>query len=100
LEPVLAGIVLGPYISLPVGKVNASIKDKGMALDTTGYTLGVTGGFVIGIKAGPGNIIGDVRFLHDFSSLKVREDFGDGIQDASILLRRSINLTLGYEFSL
>jgi hypothetical protein len=100
LEPVLAGIVLGPYISLPMGKLNLSVDDKGSALDTTGYTLGVTGGFVIGIKAGVGYITGDLRFLHDFSSLKVREDFGDGMQDANICIRRSINLTLGYEFSL
>jgi hypothetical protein len=100
LEPVLAGIVLGPYISLPIGKLNLSVGDQGSALDTTGYTFGATGGFVIGKKIGPGYITGDVRFLHDFSSLKVREDFGDGMQDANIGIRRSINLTIGYEFSL
>jgi hypothetical protein len=100
LEPVLAGVVLGPYISLPMGKLNLSVGDKGSALDTTGWTFGVTGGFVIGIKAGPGYITGDLRFLHDFSSLKLREDFGDGMQDANIAIRRSINLTIGYEFSL
>jgi curli biogenesis system outer membrane secretion channel CsgG len=100
LKPVLAGIVLGPYISLPLGRLNLSVGDKGSALDTTGYTFGATGGFVIGIKAGPGHITGDLRFLHDFSSLKVREDFGDGMQDENIAIRRSINLTIGYELSL
>jgi hypothetical protein len=100
LEPVLVGVVLGPYVSLPIGKLNLSVGDKGSALDTTGYTFGATGGFVIGIKMGPGYITGDLRFLHDFSSLKVREDFGDGMQDANISIRRSINLTIGYEFSL
>jgi hypothetical protein len=100
LKPVLTGILAGPYISLPIGKLNLSVGDQGSALDTTGYTLGVTGGFVTGIKAGPGYITGDVRFLHDFSSLRVREDFGDGMQDANIGIRRSINLTIGYEFSL
>jgi hypothetical protein len=100
LDPVLVGIVLGPYISLPIGKLNLSTGDKGSAFDTRGHTFGVTGGFVIGIKAGPGYITGDLRFLHDFSSLKVREDFGDGMQDANIAIRRSINLTIGYEFSL
>jgi hypothetical protein len=104
LEPVLAGIVLGPYISLPIGKVNLTVVDTGAgrALDTTGYTFGVTGGFVIGKKVGPGNIIGDLRFLNDFSSLKVRDEFekGKGIEEANIIIRRSINLTIGYEFSL
>jgi hypothetical protein len=100
LRPVLAGIVLGPYISFPVGKVNLSVDDKGSALDTAGYSYGASGGFVIGIKAGQGYLTGDLRFLHDFSSLKVREDFGDGPQDANIAIRRSINLTIGYEFSL
>jgi hypothetical protein len=100
VRPVLAGIVLGPYISFPVGRLNLSVGGQGAALDTTGYTFGATGGFVIGIKAGAGYLTGDVRFLHDFSSLEVREDFGDGIEDANILLRRSINLTIGYEFSL
>jgi hypothetical protein len=100
LKPVLAGIVLGPYISLPLGRLNLSVGDKGSALDTTGYTFGATGGFVIGIKAGPGYITGDLRFLYDFSSLKVQEDFGDGMQDVNIEIRRSINLTIGYELSL
>ena len=99
-EPVLAGIVFGPYISVPIGKLNLSVGGKGSALDATGYTFGVTGGFVIGKKAGPGYITGDLRFLHDFSSLNVREDFGDGMEDANICVRRSINLTIGYEFSL
>jgi hypothetical protein len=73
---------------------------KGSALDTTGIFYGVTAGFAIAPRLGPGNIIIDVRFLHDFASLMVREDFGDGMQDAKISIWRSLNLTAGYEFSL
>jgi hypothetical protein len=99
-RPVIAGIIVGPYISLPLGKLNLTINDKGSALDTSGFTFGIAGGFLLGFKLGPGYIAADIRYLNDFSSLKVREDFGDGTQDANIAIRRSINLTFGYEFSL
>jgi hypothetical protein len=65
-----------------------------------GYTLGITVGFVLGYKLGPGSLAADVRYINDFGSLHVREDFGEGIEDANICIRRSINITVGYEFSL
>jgi hypothetical protein len=98
--PVAVGLVAGPYISLPAGKVNVSVDDQGSALDMNGYTLGITGGFALAYKLGPGSLAVDVRYLNDFGSLSVREDFGEGMQDANICIRRSINVTAGYEFSL
>jgi TolB-like protein len=98
--PVRVGIIVGPYVSLPIGKLNLSQGDSGSALDTTGIALGATAGFTLGYKIGPGYLTGDIRFLHDFASLMVREDFGNGLQDAKIGIRRSLNLTIGYEFSL
>jgi hypothetical protein len=99
-QPVIAGVLLGPYISLPIGKLNMTTNNVGAALDMNGYTFGITGGFAAGYKLGPGYITGDIRYMNDFSSLYVREDFGDGMQDAKICVRRSINVTVGYEFSL
>jgi hypothetical protein len=99
-SPVVAGLVIGPYISLPASKLNIAWDDLGAALDTKGYTFGVTGGFALGYKLGPGSLVVDVRYINDFGSLYVSEDFGEGMQDANILIRRSINITLGYEFSL
>jgi hypothetical protein len=98
--PVIAGLAVGPYLSLPIGKLNLSFGDKGAALDTTGFSYGIAGGFFIAKKLGMGFLLGDIRFIHDFVSLAVREDFGDGLQDAKIGIRRSINLAMGYEFSL
>jgi hypothetical protein len=98
--PVVVGLVIGPYISLPAGRLNLSAGDKGAALDMRGFTLGISGGFVLGYKLGPGSLIADLRYINDFRSLYVREDFGDGMQDANICIRRSINITVGYEFSL
>jgi hypothetical protein len=99
-SPFIAGVLVGPYISLPIGKVNLSIDDRGSALDTVGISYGIAAGFAIAKKIGPGYITGDVRFFHDFASIMIQEDFGEGMQDAKIAIRRSINLTVGYEFSL
>jgi hypothetical protein len=99
-SPFIAGVLVGPHISIPIGKLNLSIDDKGSALDTVGIAYGIEAGFAVAKKIGPGYITGDVRFLHDFASIMVREDFGNGMQDAKIAIRRSINLTVGYEFSL
>lgn len=99
-SPIVTGIMVGPYISIPLGKLNLSIDNRGSALDTAGYTFGITGGFVIGVKAGPGHFVLDMRYLNDFKSLYVYEDFGEGLQEANICIRRSVNVTIGYELSL
>jgi hypothetical protein len=98
--PVAVGLAIGPYISLPAGRLNLSLGDKGAALDMKGYTLGIAAGFTLGYRFGPGSLVADVRYLNDFGSLHIREDFGEGMQDANICVRRSINITAGYEFSL
>ena len=98
--PVLAGIVLGPYISMPIGKLNLTVDNTGSALEMNGYTFGITGGLTLGYRLGPGFLTADIRYLNDFSSLNVRNDFGDGMQNAKIMIRRSVNLTFGYEISL
>jgi hypothetical protein len=98
--PLVAGVLVGPYISIPVGKLNLSVGNRGAALDMNGNTLGIAGGLTLGRRLGPGNLILDARYLNDFRSLHVREDFGEGLEDANIGIRRSINVTVGYEFSL
>jgi hypothetical protein len=98
--PLVVGIVIGPYISLPIGRLNLSVGGRGASLDMNGNAPGIAGGFALGRRLGPGNLTVDVRYLNDFRSLHVREDFGDGMQDANICIRRSINVTAGYEFSL
>jgi hypothetical protein len=98
--PLRAGLFAGAYISFPLGSLNLRTASGGSALDMRGSTFGVTGGFAFGRKAGPGHFTVDIRYLHDFNSLLVREDFGDGLQDAKICIRRSINVSAGYVFSL
>jgi hypothetical protein len=100
-SPVMAGLVIGPYISLPAGKLNMSWRDDdlgdlGAALDMSGYTLGIAVGFALGYKLGPGSLAADVRYINDFRSLYISEDD----DETNICIRRSVNITVGYEFSL
>ncbi|MDR1230667.1 MAG: hypothetical protein LBK61_04610 [Spirochaetaceae bacterium] len=100
-SPVAAGILIGPYISYPAGKLNLSADgNRGRGLDMKGHTLGIAFGFALGYKLGPGSLSADVRYINDFGSLYVHEDFGEGPQDANICIRRSINITVGYELAL
>jgi hypothetical protein len=99
-SPVMVGLVLGPYVSLPMGRLNLSVDGRGAALDTKGYSLGIAFGFALGSKLGPGSLAADIRYINDFGTIYVHEDFGEGPQDANICIRRSINITVGYEFSL
>jgi hypothetical protein len=99
-SPLVVGVFAGPYLSVPMGKLTVSRGDKGSTLDLTGISYGGTAGAVVAHKFGPGNILADIRFLHDAASLLVRENFGEGVQDAKICIRRSVNVTAGYEFSL
>jgi hypothetical protein len=98
LHPILVRIFAGPYIAIPVGKINVEVGGASGAagVENTGVMWGVTGGFGVGYKLGPGNIIGDLRYINDFTENKIRYDG----QEMKGFLRRSINLTVGYELSL
>jgi TolB-like protein len=97
-SPVLVRVFAGPYLAIPISKMNMEVAglSGGTSADTTGVCFGVTGGFSAGFRVGPGNIIGDIRYMNDFSEVNVifrgREMKG--------FLRRSVNITVGYELSL
>jgi hypothetical protein len=99
--PFLAGIVIGPYISIPIGRLNFQYNGANPNLDIKGIAYGIAGGFSLAFKLGPGHLVGDIRYINDFNSLKIYEnEYGSTFQDQNILIRRSINLTFGYELSL
>ncbi|MDR1232331.1 MAG: outer membrane beta-barrel protein [Spirochaetaceae bacterium] len=98
-SPVAAGILIGPYISFPAGRLNLSTDRGARALDVDGHTLGIAIGFALGYKLGPGNLAADVRYINDFGLLYASEP-SRGVYDANICIRRSINITVGYEFAL
>jgi hypothetical protein len=97
-SPVLVRVFAGPYLAIPIGNMNMEVSglSGGTSAETTGFTGGVTGGFVIGFRVGPGNIIGDIRYMNDFSEVSVKYK-GNEMKG---FLRRSVNVTVGYELSL
>jgi hypothetical protein len=97
----LAGIIVGPYLSIPIGRLNFEYNEVTPNLDIKGIAYGIAGGFSLAFKWGNGHLVGDIRYINDFNSLKIYEnEYGSSFQDQNILIRRSINLTFGYELSL
>ncbi|MDR1862560.1 MAG: PorT family protein [Treponema sp.] len=97
-QPLMVGLVAGPVLSIPVGDVELSFPSElGGSTDvkTKGITFGATAGVFGGYPVGPGKIIADIRFLMDFTPLKIKE----GGETIEAIKRRSLNITLGYEFS-
>jgi len=97
-SPALVRIFAGPYLAVPVGKMNMEVSGLpgGVGAETRGVNFGVTGGFAAGFRAGPGNFIADIRYMNDFNEVNVTYR---GMEMKGFL-RRSVNLTLGYELSL
>jgi hypothetical protein len=101
-QPLTVGLVAGPVLSIPISDLEVSVSSylrDVLGTDghdkTDGITFGATAGVFGSYPLGPGKIIADLRFLLDFNPLKVKED---GIT-AEIIKRRSLNITVGYEFS-
>jgi hypothetical protein len=97
-SPVLVRIFAGPYLAIPVSKMNIEVVgvSGGTSADTTGVIGGIMGGFAAGFRVGPGNIIGDIRYMNDFSEVNVNYR-GNAMKG---FLRRSVNITVGYELAL
>ena len=55
--------------------------------------FGMTFGMAVGFPVGPGSIVGDVRYLNDFS--KVISSYMGTTDDC--VTRRSLNISLGYQ---
>ncbi|GHT75743.1 hypothetical protein FACS1894124_7490 [Spirochaetia bacterium] len=98
LEPILVRISVGPYIAIPVGKINVEVGGLSGAagIENSGVMWGIVGGFGVGFKVGPGNITGDFRYINDFNENPILYKG----QEMKGFLRRSINLTVGYELAL
>jgi hypothetical protein len=98
-QPLTVGLVAGPVLSIPISDVEMiypTILGGGSGdSETEGITFGATVGVFGGYPVGPGKIIADIRFLMDFTPLKVK----DGSETFEAIKRRSLNITLGYELS-
>ena len=111
-EPMLIGILAGPYLSIPISDMEASFDvsveeyDSYYGYDyytgsgtnktpTDGITFGLTAGLFLGYPIGPGLFVGDIRFSFDLSSQKAKER-GESFD---VISRRGLAVSVGYEIS-
>jgi hypothetical protein len=98
-DPLIFGVQVGPQLSLPLGEIEFEFEASGYSdsdnIDSDGITFGAVAGVYLGYPLGPGSIIGDVRFLFDFTSLKGKASG----ETMDVLTRRGLIFTLGYGFS-
>lgn len=99
--PVTLTALAGPHLSFPLGKVKAETKDFGKKPEKHDFGIdskalfGMTFGMAVGFPVGPGSIVGDIRYLNDFSKLRA-EAYGS-VND--VLTRRTLNISLGYQMT-
>lgn len=105
--PVTLTALVGPHLSFPLGKMKleAKVNDKKIDLSEFGMPndfsidskalFGMTFGMAVGFPVGPGSIVGDIRYLNDFSKLRV----GEGGATSDMLTRRTLNISLGYQMT-
>ncbi|MCL2413919.1 MAG: PorT family protein [Bacteroidales bacterium] len=95
------GLLAGPHLSIPLGRAEfyreiwgAEIEDY-FPIDNFAV-FGLTAGLFCRIPVGPGRIVGDFRFIHDFQSLKATTVANNQFE---ILRRSALIFSLGYEIS-
>jgi hypothetical protein len=110
-RPFLFGVLAGPHLSIPLGDIevtypgydynSGAITEETDEIKSDGIMAGLSAGLYGGLPIGPGRVVADARFLMDFSPLKAKMVSVGGVSPSmETLLRRSINVTLGYEISL
>lgn len=100
LGPVCLTLLAGPHISFPLGTMKAEINTEPQepaSIDSKAL-VGITVGTAVAIPVGPGAIVTDIRYLNDFSKLKV-ETTDPKMPLMDILTRRALQVSLGYQFT-
>lgn len=99
LGPVMLTVLAGPHFSFPLGDLK--IKYAGAeASETTNYQtieskvlFGLSFGATVSYPIGPGAVIADLRYLNDFTKVKL-STLGNAAT------RRTLNMSLGYQIKL
>jgi len=93
------GILVGPHASIPLGRAEfwrqyeREVEDY-FTIDNSAI-FGLTAGVFCRIPLGVGQLVGDLRFVYDFDSLKASTTTGR----FDVLQRRALVLSVGYEIS-
>ena len=90
------GVQAGSHISIPLGRVEISQNNSSDKFDIkTLATFGFTLGFFSGFQAGPGRVVGDLRFFSDTTGTEVNFNGWEG----EFMRRSALVVTVGYEIS-
>ena len=99
-DPLRVGILGGLHLSFPLGKVKFSYSEGGYTetqeFDSEGISFGLTAGGFLGYPLGPGRLIGDLRFIFDLATVRMKFP---GSSSEDTLTRRGLAIGVGYEFS-
>lgn len=99
-NPVELAIFAGAYVSFPLSQVTVENPYGAASVNPSGFVFGALGGFEVGVAVGPGRIFADARYMKDFGSLYVKDNFGEGLIKQGVLDRSTVNISLGYAFAL
>ncbi|MCL2373810.1 MAG: outer membrane beta-barrel protein [Treponema sp.] len=100
-SPAIFGVQAGPHISIPVGRLEiyedleTNYQNERFRINSS-FAFGVTAGLFAGFRAGPGRVVGDLRFVHDFNYLEATVQ-GNNVR---FIERQAFVFTVGYEISL
>jgi TolB-like protein len=107
LKPVpalLIGILVGPYISLPLGGLKNEFSYPNFAQNNdarddkiANMPFGVLAGVTVGYNLGLGYITAGMRFLNDFTPITANYEGGFGGGERTMFTRRVFSVSLGYE---
>ena len=103
-KPVNVDIFGGVYASIPVSAVTMSIEENysgykvEAALDAAGFVYGVVGGFDVGLRVGPGNLVLDARYFYDLVPTKAKGDLIGG--ESGLLYRKGVVVSAGFTFEI
>ncbi|MDE5898166.1 MAG: PorT family protein [Treponemataceae bacterium] len=103
LGPVILTPFLGPNFSIPLGDAKVKSEYDGKSFDSdisvsSHFIPGIAFGLAAGFPVGPGAIVTEVRYLHDFTPLSVSADGEDGDYDVDVATRGAFGISIGWQF--
>ena len=106
-SPVLVSAYAGGYLSIPVSDLTMEGYNYyfdfpiNRAVKLEGLVWGVLGGIDVGVPVGPGEIMVDVRYMHDFGTHNAMiPDNMLELQPRGVMYRRNLMISAGYRFAL
>jgi hypothetical protein len=85
---------LGPYLNIPMGQLTVKHRNGSYTADMN-YSAGFMVGAGLGIKLGPGALMGDIRYTGDFGALTIEHN-----GEKEVTRRSKLSFSLGYEIGI